>query len=73
MDDLGHVDKALRETMVSLRKWSSKKFGNITRDINKTRTWLEELMNMNADSAEIREVSDKLNELLYKEEMIWLQ
>jgi hypothetical protein len=30
-------------------------------------------MNMNADRLEIRAVTDKMNELLYREEMMWLQ
>ena len=30
-------------------------------------------MSMNADREEIREISDKLNTLLYQEEMLWLQ
>lgn len=73
MDDLGQVSNALRSTMSTLRSWSSKKIGNITREINKSRSRLDELMRMNADRQEIREASDKLNDLLYKEEMIWLQ
>ncbi|XBJ07688.1 hypothetical protein VPH35_013157 [Triticum aestivum] len=73
MDDLGQVSTALRSTMSTLRRWSSKKFGNVSREINKSRSRLEELMRMNADRQEIREASDKLNDLLYKEEMIWLE
>lgn len=73
MDDLGQVSTALRSTMTSLRRWSNKRFGNITREINKSRSRLEELMRMNVDRQEIREASDKLNDLLYKKEMIWLQ
>jgi hypothetical protein len=34
---------------------------------------LEELMSMNADRREIRAVTDKMNELLYREEMMWMQ
>lgn len=30
-------------------------------------------MNMNADRLELRKEEDKLNELLYKEEMMWVQ
>uniref|UniRef100_A0A453EYZ0 Reverse transcriptase domain-containing protein n=1 Tax=Aegilops tauschii subsp. strangulata TaxID=200361 RepID=A0A453EYZ0_AEGTS len=73
LDDLGKVNIALRKNMSTLRTWSKKRFGNVTREINKTLSCLEELMNMNADRREIRAASDKLNELLYKEEMLWLQ
>lgn len=73
LDDLGKVNIALRKNMSTLRTWSKKRFGNVTREINKTLSCLEELMNMNADRQEIRAAFDKLNELLYKEEMLWLQ
>ena len=58
--------------MVSLVVWS-KKFGNIRREIAKSRSQLEELMHMNADKADIRMITDRMNELLYQEEMLWLQ
>ena len=73
MENLGQVSAALQSTMTSLRSWSNRRFGNVTREINKSRSQLEELMHMNADRQEIRKVSDKLNELMYKEEMLWLQ
>ena len=60
------------KTMASLGAWS-KKFGNITRELAKSRTQLEELMHMNADRMKIRRVTDKMNELLYQKEMMWLQ
>ena len=49
------------------------KFGNVIKEINKSRTQLEELLAMNADRKDIREASDRLNELLYREEMMWMQ
>lgn len=73
MENLGKVNAALRSTMTALKSWSNRRFGNVTREINKSRSQLEELLRMNADRQEIRRVSDKLNELLYKEEMLWLQ
>lgn len=71
--DLGSISKAFRSTMAVLHKWSNKKLGNITREIEKSRTRLEELTNMNADRSEIRKATDHMNELFYKEEMMWLQ
>ncbi|XP_073362462.1 uncharacterized protein [Aegilops tauschii subsp. strangulata] len=66
----GNISAALRWTLLAR---SSKKVGNITKEIEKSRTRLEELTNMNADRNEIRRESDHMNELLYKEEMMWLQ
>lgn len=63
---------ALDKTMSALKSWSMK-LGNVTRELIKSRTQLEELMCMNADRQDIRRVTDKMNELLYQEEMLWLQ
>lgn len=59
--------------MDNLHNWSKKKFRNVSREIEKSWSRLEELMNMNADRLELRKEEDKLNELLYKEEMMWVQ
>jgi hypothetical protein len=71
--NLEQLQQALKKTMSTLGIWSKKKFGNITRELAKLRSQLEELMNMNADRQDIRRVTDKMNELLYQEEMWWLQ
>uniref|UniRef100_A0A452ZIL0 Endonuclease/exonuclease/phosphatase domain-containing protein n=1 Tax=Aegilops tauschii subsp. strangulata TaxID=200361 RepID=A0A452ZIL0_AEGTS len=60
---------ALTITMRTLGTWS-RKFGNVMRELAKSRTQLEELMSMNADREDIRKVSDRMNELLYQEEML---
>ena len=65
--DLGSLSSCLKGTMKKLHKWSTCRFGNVVKEINKTRSQLEELMCMNADREEIREVSDKLNSMLYQE------
>ena len=59
--------------MEILHSWSRKTFGNVIKEIEKSRCRLEELMNMNADRKEIRKESDHLDELLYREEMLWRQ
>ena len=59
--------------MTKLHAWSKKKFGNITNELEKSRTRLEELMSMNADRNDIRKESDHMQELLYREEMLWMQ
>ncbi|XP_073351694.1 uncharacterized protein [Aegilops tauschii subsp. strangulata] len=73
MGNLGDVAAALGELMHALHGWSKKKFGNVVKEINKSRTRLEELMAMNADHRTIREATDRMNELLYREEMLWMQ
>lgn len=56
-----------------MHKWSKIKFGDVTRKTEKSRSRLEKLMNMNADAMELRREKDRLNELLYREEMMWMQ
>ncbi|XP_040245505.2 uncharacterized protein [Aegilops tauschii subsp. strangulata] len=71
--DLEAIQNCLSNVMKSLQGWSSRKFGNILKQLKEVRTELEELLSSGADSAKVRVVQDKLNELLYKEEMLWLQ
>ncbi|XP_073359844.1 uncharacterized protein [Aegilops tauschii subsp. strangulata] len=71
--DLGGRTVALKATMAKLHGWSNRTIGNVTREIEKSRTRLEELHNMNADRSELRKESGHMDELLYKEEMMWLQ
>jgi predicted CopG family antitoxin len=63
----------LDQVMTMLQSWSKGKFGNVIRELEKTRKNLEFLHVSNASSHEIRKVSDYMQELLYKEEMMWLQ
>jgi hypothetical protein len=71
--DLGSVRRSLEEVMIVLQNWSKKKFGNLLKELDKCRKQLEELMWLNNDREAIRKVSGQMNELLYKEEMLWLQ
>lgn len=73
VNNLAQLHVALDRTMSTLRTWSKKNHGNITKELEKSRAQLEQLMNMNADRQEIRKVTDRMNELLYREEMMWLQ
>lgn len=70
---LHDIKVSLDSVMRKLHEWSRKKIGNVTKEIEKSRSRLEELMNMNADRSVIRKASDHLDELLYKEEMLWRQ
>ena len=62
--NLSELREALSKTMSLLGSWS-RKFGNVTKELARSRSQLEELMHMNADREEIRSVMDKMNELLY--------
>jgi hypothetical protein len=70
---LGDVRKGLDKVMTELHTWGKRKFGNIAKELEKARKQLELLQMNNGDQAEMRRVADHMNELLYKEEMIWLQ
>uniref|UniRef100_A0A453EM00 Endonuclease/exonuclease/phosphatase domain-containing protein n=1 Tax=Aegilops tauschii subsp. strangulata TaxID=200361 RepID=A0A453EM00_AEGTS len=69
VQNMAQLREALAKTMLSLGAWS-KKFGNVTRELAKSRSQLEEFMIMNIDQQDIRRVTDKMNELLYQEEMM---
>jgi hypothetical protein len=73
MLNLGDVFVGLGSVMSQLQNWSRRKFGNVLKDINKSRSRLEELMSMNAYRKEICQETDRRNELLYREEMLRMQ
>jgi hypothetical protein len=59
--------------MKNLHTWAQRKFGNISREIEKLRDKLNRLHACNAPHEEIRAAADLMNETLYREEMLWLQ
>jgi succinate dehydrogenase/fumarate reductase flavoprotein subunit len=65
--NLGQIHTGLGKVMQHLSAWSKQKFGRVKIELEKSCTRLEELMHMNADREEIRQVSDHMNELLYRE------
>jgi hypothetical protein len=73
MDDLGSINQGLELLMKSLQTWRRKKFGNVTRVLKKLREKLADLQASHAPRAKIREVTDMMNETLYREEILWLQ
>jgi hypothetical protein len=70
---LGEVRQGLDKVMTELQAWGKRKFGNIRKELDKARGKLEVLYRDNGDPKEIRQLSNYMNELLYKEEMMWLQ
>lgn len=71
--DLGKISSALGRVMGALRLWSRTKFKNIGRELEKARKILARLQASNSDRTELRRATDHMNELLYREEMLWLQ
>jgi hypothetical protein len=71
--DLADIMTGLDNVMTSLMGWSKKKFGNIVRELEKSRRRVEVLMASNAKQREIRKATDYMQELLYREEMLWMQ
>jgi hypothetical protein len=71
--DLADIMTGLDNVMTSLMGWSKKKFGNIVRELEKDRRRVEVLMASNAEQREIRKATDYMQELLYREEMLWMQ
>jgi hypothetical protein len=61
--------------MSSLRRWSKEKFGAVNGELEKIRKRMEELGGDNLGSRldEMRGLRLRMDELLYREEMIWLQ
>ncbi|PUZ51225.1 hypothetical protein GQ55_6G164300 [Panicum hallii var. hallii] len=64
-----------RNMEASLKSWSREKFGHVTREIERLRSVLEPLEGEDVigNRAEILQAKIKLDELLYREEMMWLQ
>lgn len=75
IDNLGDINTALNRVHKDLKKWRSENFGAVTKQIEEQRTHLNNICSLgnNADPQALREALDKMNELLYREEMMWLQ
>ena len=73
--DLGSLAENLKHMAASLKTWSREKFGNVTKEIERLRSLLEQLEGEDniGNRAEILQVKINLDELLYREEMMWLQ
>jgi hypothetical protein len=61
--------------MFSLKKWSHTKFGAISKEINKIRKRMEELIiqNPSKDQPELIDLRNRMEELLHHEEIMLLQ
>ena len=72
---LASFASALKGVMQSLHSWSRENFGSVRRKLEELRTRLAELNGkMDDDSrAEARRTAAVMDEMLYREEMMWLQ
>jgi hypothetical protein len=61
--------------MVNLKSWSHTKFGVVTKELSKIKKRMEklELLDPPGHAQELHTLRSRMDELLYKEEMMWLQ
>jgi hypothetical protein len=73
--DLGDVADSLQKVMGALSCWSKEKFGAVTKELAKIRENLEALSLQDpvVNQAKIADLTKRMDELLYCEEMKWLQ
>jgi hypothetical protein len=71
--DQGDINGALKKVMDVLHAWGGRKFGNVTRELARMRRKLEDLYQENVPMNEVHATLDAMNDLLYREEMLWLQ
>ena len=58
-----------------LQEWSKSKFGSVRKKLKELRNKLCNAQNSTDDASqkEAKKIADEMNELLYREEMMWLQ
>jgi hypothetical protein len=75
VSDLGGIAANLHGVMASLKRGSRQKFGAVTLELENLRKKLEDLDGQ--DNAQAKEegkgIQNHMDELLYREEMMWLQ
>lgn len=77
-DSLGEAIKLAWEqegTALNLGEWSVRVFGSVSQEIKEIKAKVEELSSLDPinHDGEIRKLYARLDELLYREEMMWLQ
>ena len=71
--DLGTINAALRGVMKTLKEWSSVQFGSIRKELERLRALLAEQQANGNDDQAVKDTIRTMNEMLYREEMLWLQ
>jgi hypothetical protein len=74
-NDLGDVVKMLQSIMGSLRTWSFNHFDSVNKEMENIKERLEQQSRSNVvtNQEEIDRLSKRMEELLYREEMMWLK
>lgn len=73
-EGLGGVASALKHVQTALRSWSKENFGSVLAELDALRVQLEEMKgDASASRSELCAITDRMDELLYREEMMWLQ
>jgi CRISPR/Cas system type I-B associated protein Csh2 (Cas7 group RAMP superfamily) len=75
MQSLSDVSHALDIVRGSLKKWSMDKFGFVTKELQKLREKIEVLSGRTSANQEdeLERLRLRIDEILYREEMMWLQ
>jgi hypothetical protein len=73
--NLGDIAGKLKGVMSALKTWSKEKFGAVTRELERLHKELEELHEKDPKEvgADMEKLWNQMDELLYWEEMMWLQ
>jgi hypothetical protein len=71
--DMGVISKALKNMLGALKQWSLNHFGSVRKELEKLRAQLASMHATNSDSGAVKETIRTMNEMLYREEMLWLQ
>jgi hypothetical protein len=73
-ESLGRVMNKLRNLQTTLRHWSREHFGAVTEELACLRHELGEIKARTVVCCDdIRAVTDRMDELLFREDMMWLQ
>ncbi|RLN35951.1 hypothetical protein C2845_PM03G26230 [Panicum miliaceum] len=72
---LGSISKSLHEVMRALKGWSKEKFSSIRKELEELRKKLAEMQSVNDEESnvQVKNTINRMNEILYREEMMWLQ
>jgi hypothetical protein len=75
MFNLEDVATSLRKIMSKLKVWSHNKFRAVSKELEKIQKQMEqlELQHPHTNQVELMSLRNRMDELFYREEMIWLQ
>jgi hypothetical protein len=73
--NLAEINEKLAATMTVLQSWSKEKFGSVNKELASLRKKLKQLTDCNTSSNqnEINLIQSRMDELLHREELMWMQ